>query len=126
MSDKKYVVIINGGDPINDCPTSYAKADEWAEDVNGEREKYSDPMWRWDCGFKLDFDGPLVRVSSRFYPPKSHYGPTWDGSVTIMIGDFDIIDKKFDCKTLEELRVEVEKYVGEIKSKLQDFLTTLK
>lgn len=38
-----------------------------ADDRNEERN--SPVKWSWDCGLKLDYDGPILRVSSRFYPP---------------------------------------------------------
>jgi|JI10StandDraft_1071094.scaffolds.fasta_scaffold66913_7 hypothetical protein len=115
-------IIMNGGNPLEGCPQSYEEAYKWAEDANTEREEWRDPKWRFDCGFKLDFDGPLVRVSSRFYPPKTHYGPTWDGTVSIMVGDHDVIEKKFDCKTLDELHDSVEKYVSSVRLKLIELL----
>ena len=117
------VAILNGGNPLEGCPQTYAEADKWAEDANTEREEWRDPKWGFDCGFKLDFDGPLVRVSSRFYPPKTHYGPTWDGKVHIVVGDHEVITKEFDCKTLDELHDAVEKYVSSVRLKLIELLS---
>ena len=104
-------VIIYGGDPLPGCPTDWDSASEWAKQVNGDKFE-SKPVWEWDCGFKLDFEGPLINVSSRFYPPKSHYGATWDGTVTIgtTLGNASI-EKKFDCPTLEELHRQVTEFV---------------
>ena len=117
------VAIFNGGNGLKDCPTDYKQADAWAEQANGEIEgDWEAPMWKWDCGFKLDYDGSLLWVSSRFYPPKTHYGDTWDGRVTINFGEKEIQEKKFDCKTLEELKVAVENYVGEVRAKLEALL----
>ena len=76
------------------------------------RNKDTKPKWKFDCGFKLDFDGPIVSVSSRFYPPKTHYGPKWDGNVTINIFDIKIIKKEFKCNTLNDLKNEVENYIS--------------
>lgn len=55
---------------------------KWAEQQN---EKKSNVEWSWDCGFKLDYDGDLINVSSRFYPPhkNSADNPIWDGSITV-------------------------------------------
>lgn len=114
-------IIINGGNGLKDCPKTYEAAHAWADKANGDNGTFY-PLWKFDCGFKLDYDGPLVHVSSRFYPPKTHYGETWDGTVSIMIGEDDLIEKSFDCETLEKLRVEVEAYVLDVKSKLCDFL----
>lgn len=105
------LAIINGGAPMPGCPESPEQAKAWREAANGDKEEWSNPLWSWDCGFKLDYDGPLVSVSSRFYPPKSHYGPTWDGTVHIRVLDKEVVTKQFDCATLEELREKVEAFV---------------
>jgi len=116
MSDKVYqsesgaTVIIDGGDPLPGCPANWDEAHEWADRANKEGSESEVPFWSWDCGFKLNFDGPLVSVSSRFYPPRSHYGPSWDGSVYISVLDKVIIEKHFDCPTLDDLRKAVETF----------------
>jgi len=109
-------LIINGGEPMNGCPTDWDEAKKWQDKANSESKgSWERPQWSWDCGFKLDYDGPIVRVSSRFYPPKSHYGETWDGDVTIFLFNKEIKSQHFDCKTLEELKIQVEKYIKKIK-----------
>jgi hypothetical protein len=70
----------------------------------------------------LDFDGPIISASSRFYPPKTHYGPTWDGDVTIYLFGDKISEKHFDCKTIDELNDAVNAYMEEIKIKLKGVL----
>jgi hypothetical protein len=110
-------IIVNGGDPINDCPTDWDAAKAWEGKAN-ENADHGDPMWRWDCGFKLDYDGGLIQVSSRFYPPKSHYGPKWDGDCTIRCSDKEVGKKHFECDTLEQLRTEVEAYVKTFEDKI--------
>lgn len=105
-------IIMNGGNPLEGCPESYEEADKWAENTNESSVVGPDgPKWKFDCGFKLDYDGPLVGISSRFYPPKTHYGPTWDGTVTIYYLGQDVFEKQFDCKSLDELRAQVENFV---------------
>lgn len=94
-------------------PSSWDDANVWTENANAHRESYEVPTWRFDCGFKLDFDGPIVRASSRFYPPKDGYGPKWDGTVSIIVVDNEVSEKAFECDTLDELRAEVEAYVDE-------------
>lgn len=118
-------VIICGGDPLPGCPESWDEAYAAQAKMNGgiskEHDDYGDrPRWRFDCGFKLDFDGPLLDVSSRFYPPKSHYGATWDGGVAIHMFGQDIASKEFDCATLEELHAQVEAYVKVIAEKVAE------
>jgi hypothetical protein len=102
-------VITNGGDPMNDCPTDWDAAQAIAEKMNSRAP--SGIKWRWDCGFKLDYDGGIITISSRFYPPKKHYGPTWDGDATIYFLGDKLYEKKFDCKTLEILEKEVTKWI---------------
>ena len=115
------VAIINGGNALKDCPTDWDQAKEWADKAN-EAVEYGEPEWSWDCGFKLDYDGGLINVCSRFYPPKTHQGDTWDGNVTISIGGNEIKTTAFDCETLEELRTKVEAHIKEIKGKVESMI----
>ena len=91
------------------CPATFKDADEWAENANGEQE-YGVPIWSWDCNFKLDFDGSLLRLSSRFYPPHKNDHDGWEGTASVMIGDQTISEKAFKTETLDELKVQVEGY----------------
>lgn len=112
------MMIVNGGIALKDCPTDWDKANEWKDSANGDRDEYEWPTWSWDCGFKLDFDGPILSICSRFYPPKTHSGNTWDGTVTVYLLGKEIEEKKFDCPDLETLRIEVESYLQEIKGRI--------
>jgi hypothetical protein len=107
-------VIFNGGDPLPGCPSSWDEARSWTALANGDYDKHDAPLWSFDCGFKLDFDGPLVSLSSRFYPPKTHYGHRWDGTVSVNLLGARVAERKFDCNSLEELRTQVEAYRDEI------------
>lgn len=125
-------IVVNGGEPLDGCPTSWDDAWAWIDAVNKGREEYH-LRWQYDCGFKLDFDGPLIRVSSRFYPPKSSYGPTWDGAVRISVFDMTadgfykkVEEKEFDCQTLDELRQQVEDYIGGVAKRIQACFTEAK
>lgn len=116
-------VIINGGNPLPGCPESWDQAYRLEKEMNGGKDKDDDewhdrPRWKFDCGFKLDFDGPILDINSRFYPPKNHYGPTWDGGVTVRFMGKEIAVKKFDCPTLQELHSQVEVYLKEIADKI--------
>lgn len=115
-------IIINGGVPLHGCPENWDEAKKWEEKSN-EDKVYGEPHWSFDCGFKLDFDGPLVRIDSRFYPPKTHYGSTWDGTVTLIVGEKEILEKKFDCASLSELKDAVEDYTKRLHGKLLAILT---
>lgn len=123
-------IIFNGGNPLPGCPESweeaYALEKKFNEDKNWERETddfKEQPVWSFDCGFKLDFDGPLIDMSSRFYPPKSHYGSTWDGTASVRLMGKDVAKKKFDCPTIEELKTQVEAWRDEIIAKIKASLT---
>lgn len=85
----------------------------WADSANHGREEYSSPLWAWDCG-KLDYDGPLVRFSSRFYPPD--YSPKqnkWSGKVTILVINKEIFSKPFEAETLDQLKDKVDAFTQE-------------
>jgi hypothetical protein len=112
-------VIINGGDPEKDCPKTWEEAYAIEAKMNEGKQENCEPLWDFDCGFKLDFDGPLVKVSSRFYPPKSFDSKIWDGSVQIYMGNTDLGLREFNCETLEQLRSEVETYMNEIREKIK-------
>lgn len=118
-------VIICGGDPLPGCPENWDEAYAAQAKMNGGISKDDDdyhdrPRWRFDCGFKLDFDGPMLDVSSRFYPPKTHYGTTWDGGATVRMFGQDIASEAFDCATLEELHAKVEAWVKGIADKVAE------
>lgn len=115
-------IIINGGDPLPGCPKSWDEANKWQETANAKKDEFEEPKWRFDCGFKLDFDGPLISINSRFYPPTEHYGPGWDGNVTFYRMGVQIYQKNFECETLEQLKKEVESYVRHWLSCIQFFV----
>lgn len=106
-----------GGYPLPGSPESWNEAHAWEELANENSLDY-DPQWKFDCGFKLDYDGPLIHVSSRFYPPAAFYGPTWDGTVEIIIGNDVVEQREFDCKSLDELRSQVEAYVKNVRERI--------
>lgn len=118
------ILIVNGGNPLpdSDCPTSYEKADKIENKLN--ENTIAGTKWSFDCGFKLDFDGSLLNVSSRFYPPKTHYGDRWDGECSIYLMDEVVASKKIKTKTLKELKREVEQFVKKQISKIFSDKTT--
>lgn len=104
-------IVFGGGANLPNAPESWEQFYKWVDEANKDKDEYGEPYWGTDCHFKLDYDGPLVTVSSRFYPPAKYYGPTWDRSVTVYVGEKEIVRKKFDCPTMDELRTKVETYV---------------
>jgi len=93
----------------------------WAEKANNAKID-QEPKWDWDCNFKLDFDGDLVSIESRFYPPHYNVNEKWDGKLRVNVLGNCILEKEFECDTLEKLKKEVESftkhYKGIIKSRL--------
>lgn len=106
--------IINWGNPLKWCPINWEEAREIEEKFNKNKEEWNEPIWSFDCWFKLDFDWPIMSVNSRFYPPKTHYWETWDWDVTICILWEERISKHFDCKTIEELKNSVYIFIRDI------------
>lgn len=106
-----HILIVNGGNPIpnSDCPKSHEECYDIEKSLN--KDTIEGLNWKFDCGFKLDFDGDLLTVSSRFYPPKTHYGEKWDGYCEIYLLNQLIDSKKFETDTLPELKEQVENYV---------------
>jgi hypothetical protein len=108
-------IIINGGNALPGCPNDWDEARQIELQLNNGIEKddagFAALRWSFDCGFKLDYDGSILRISSRFYPPKTHYGSTWDGTVSLYLMGKEVKEKKFDCSTLDELKKQVEAYV---------------
>ena len=116
-------IIMNGGNPLEGCPKDWDEARQIELQLNNGIEKddaeFGALRWSFDCGFKLDYDGALVRISSRFYPPKTHYGSTWDGTVSVYFLGEKVSRKKFDCQTLDELKSQVEAYIKSITNNLK-------
>ncbi len=99
---------------------------KWQEEAN---EEDSLIRWRWDCGLKLDYDGEVCRISSRFYPPHKNsadYGK-YDGTITVMIGDaVEYIHKhEIEATTLDELKKLTEEYVSQILERLHNAIKSI-
>ena len=122
INHKNGTIIFNGGNPLKGCPTDWEEAKLIIQKMNDGKTS-NEPQWSFDCGFKLDYDGGLLSIGSRFYPPKTHYGATWDGSVYVYLRNETIEKKIFDCKTLEELKNQVDEYINGIIEKVQSVLT---
>lgn len=93
----------------------------WEEKANEDKD--DGPKWSWDCSFKLDFDGPLLSISSRFYPPHKNGGDWWEGTVSAYLLEKKLFEKKFKCDTLDDLRKQVENFVNTYTHKIRILLT---
>ena len=87
----------------------WKNAKRWQETEN-EKSK-TDIKWSFDCGYKLDFDGGIVTVESRFYPPHKNNHNGWEGTM-----NFNVCGEKwtsFDLKedTLEQIKNKAVKLV---------------
>ena len=99
---------------------TWENAEAWETLANeGKEQSYAEPNWSWDCNFKLDFDGPLLRVSSRFYPPHKNKHNGWEGTVAVVLIDKEIEEKEFNADDLDDLKNQVEAYVTQLKSRIK-------
>lgn len=94
---------------------NWDNAKAWQDAANAQKE-FDEPKWRWDCSFKLDFDGPILSVSSRFYPPHKNIAGGWEGDVKISVFGQLVMKKSFKCATLDQLKKEVEAFVAHYKN----------
>ncbi len=100
---------------------NWEQAEVWQKIANVDKCD-SEPTWRWDCGFKLDYDGSLLRISSRFYPNGLRVNPSFDGTVSIYRKEHKILSKEFNCSNLEQLKIEVEAYVKNIEKWIESLI----
>lgn len=94
-------------------------AHKWQDHANDEDNLIK---WSWDCGLKLDYDGDVCRIYSRFYPPhksSAEYGK-YHGTINVLIGVEYIHEYKIEADTLDELKKITEKYVSEILEKMHN------
>ena len=94
----------------------------WADSANTNKQpEWAEPNWSWDCGLKLDFDGGLMRVSSRFYQGGEDI---FDGSVSFYIGDVELFKREFSSRHIDVLKKEVEEYVKAVTENIQQLCST--
>jgi len=96
----------------------WKQAEKWKEEANSTERNY-DMEWSWDCGFKLDYDGPLIHVSSRFY---KNNGDIFDGSVSFYIGDECVFTREFSCRHINILREDVLEYVASVRNNIHNLV----
>jgi hypothetical protein len=96
------------------------EARDWEKKANKNKEEHMEPKWSFDCGFKLDFDGSFLKVSSRFYPPYKNNGDFWEGFYCVYLYGKEVLRKEFKAKTLDSLRNKVEKYQNSLSVKIEE------
>lgn len=95
-------------------------AQRWLNEANADKHNgFDEPRWSFDCGFKLDFDGGLIRVSSRFYGSLDN---SYSGSVSFCILDNDIFEREFSSRSIDILKEDVEKYVRSVFYNIEELL----
>lgn len=100
-------------------------AHKWADNAN--KNSTNTCKWSWDCGLKLDYDGELCCISSRFYPPHKNsedYGK-YNGNISVYVLNEKIHTHEIEADTLENLKSLVEKYVLEIEDKIKSSINSI-
>lgn len=93
---------------------------------DGEENSSSYPTWMFDCGFKLDYDGPLVSINSRFYPNNTKDNKiNWNGTVTCFLAK-GMVEKTFEASDLDELKARVDEYIKSVNKILNTTITELR
>lgn len=105
----------------NNSIEMWEAARKWSEEAN--RDDFI-IKWSWDCGLKLDYDGDVCRICSRFYPPhksSAEYGK-YHGTISVMIGDGVeyLHEHKIEAATLDEVKSKAEDYVSKILKKIHE------
>jgi len=93
-------------------------ASKWQSQANTNENALV--KWSWDCGLKLDYDGGIISISSRFYPPhksSEDYGK-YHGTVSVLMGDDYLFEKEIEANTLDDLKTTVEDYVAKANEKI--------
>ena len=95
---------------------NWDNAKAWQENANEKKEIHDEPKWSWDCGLKLDYDGEICRISSRFYPPHKHSADNskYSGNISVYIGDDEIHKYEVEASSLDSLKEIVEEYTSKI------------
>jgi hypothetical protein len=83
---------------------NWNNAEKWEDCANKKiDEPWHHPNWSFDCNFKLDYDGPVVSFSSRFYPPHKNDHDGWEGTIAVFLLGKQIDAKDFVCDTLDDV-----------------------
>lgn len=111
-------------------PMPWHDAIKWKKQANEGKDHNSCgtlafPNWSWGCSFRLDYDGGIVRLNSRFWPesPDDTKEPLWNGVCHFSIFDVNIIEKTFPNTQLDQLRIDVETWVNETTSLIASCLS---
>lgn len=95
----------------------------WVQQANEGKEEDT-PTWSWDCQYKLDFDGGIFTIASRF--SRTNWGGplhgAWDGTMWVYLLGEEVHEQKFKGKDINEVRDKAEAYVQELANKIKSIL----
>lgn len=104
---------------------AFKAAYKWADNAN--ENAINKCQWSWDCGLKLDYDGELCNISSRFYPPhknSAEYGK-YHGWISVYVLEKEVFKTEIESGTLDQLKILVEKEVFELENKIKSAVESL-
>lgn len=78
-----------------------------------DRDWYDAPVWTDDCQGKKDYDGSLVRVTSRYWPGNYRKDGKLSAVSTIVFCGIDMTEQQFTGETEAEVKRAVITWVGE-------------
>lgn len=66
--------------------------------------EYTPPEWTLDCQGKQDMDGPIVELSTRFYPETYQRNRRCSTIASIYIGDERVAEAEFEADSETEVK----------------------
>ena len=91
---------------------NWKEATKWKDKANAEKNEWEEPTWDWDCNFILDFDGPILHLSSRFY---SYGDDLWGGGTsTLYFMEEALAERYFDVAPIDDLKEQVEAWARSV------------
>lgn len=70
-------------------------------------------MWVSDCQGKQDYDGSLVSVSSRYWPPNYRQDGLHSAESIVYVGKSEAVRQEFTDSTEAGVKLKVEAWVAE-------------
>lgn len=66
--------------------------------------EYTTPEWTLDCHGKQDMDGPIVELSTRFYPENYQRNHKCSTIALILVADVEVARAEFEADTETEVK----------------------
>lgn len=82
------------------------------EDLTMNEQREYPLAWRNDCQGKKDYDGRLVEVSTRYWPPNYDAHGQHTAHSSILLGGMAVTDRNFTAPTIAECKRQVEQWVA--------------